>query len=353
MIDDVKRRAGPFSTEGQSGFPFTFAVFKATDVAVLLASSSDDLNPDTLVYGTDYTVELNDDQNAAPGGTVTLTTPLAAGSTLSIVSAVPYTQPTQLTNYSRFPPEILNKSLDRLEVQIQQLFERLDRAIVVSPTSTKTAEEFKQELLDLALHAAEYVEEAKKTYEAVLETQKQIDTLKEEQEKALEDKADELKGEMEDLADSEVDRVEKTADWGLSEIGLSCQEGSWTVQEDLAVGSVVDLPEGMRYLVDHKHMQIAWNGLVLLRDKQWRELGAEMEISTQFSTLVPLHVGDVLQAWIVPLGARDYIDDISTLYKDLKQTQSKVAYADLSDESEETFTYPPEVTGESTDTTGA
>lgn len=151
MIDEISRRAGPYAG-GTSTFTFGFKIFQVTDVEVVTAVSGSSAET-VLTYGLDYSVTLNDDQDATPGGTVVLTSPLASNKVLSIVSAVPYTQPTQLTNYSRFPPEIINTSLDRLEVQIQQLKEVNSRQITVPATSNQTPEELLEEVLSATASA--------------------------------------------------------------------------------------------------------------------------------------------------------------------------------------------------------
>lgn len=173
MLDDVSRRAGPYQG-GTRYFSFDFKVFQETDVAVMV--SSDGAAGETaLVYGTDYSVELNADQDATPGGLVVLTSALESTKVLAIVSAIPYTQPTQLTNYSRFPPEILNKSLDRLEAQIQQLKEELSRAVMVDATDTMTPKELKQKLLEVATRAEDFARRAEKIYTETTAMSKHID----------------------------------------------------------------------------------------------------------------------------------------------------------------------------------
>ncbi len=320
MIDDVKRRAGPFSTEGQSGFPFTFAVFKATDVAVLLASSSDDLNPDTLVYGTDYTVELNDDQNAAPGGTVTLTTPLAAGATLSIVSAVPYTQPTQLTNYSRFPPEILNKSLDRLEVQIQQLREGLDRTVQVSSTSTITADEFRSAILNVSAHAEEW---AKTSAESAAQAQALADEMKEKL-STLDDLTDEEKAKIIAETESQLERIKAAAGGTLTEDGVSCNEIDWDIESDIAAETTVTFPQNFSYIAGRHHLLLWYDGVELTKDENFSEVGNEDQRSYTFIPHFPLAAGSHMHAWTAALGRGDETQLYSELY-DLRS-----ALADLS-----------------------
>ena len=140
MIEYVKRLAGPFTSEGQTQLPFGFYIFEKTDVYVATADDPD-AQSTMLVYGQDYSVEMNSDQDATPGGTVTLTTPIVKGQIFVVGSAVAYTQNMQLTNYSRFPPEIINKAMDRVVVQIQQIVERLGRTLYVPPTSSSTPEQ--------------------------------------------------------------------------------------------------------------------------------------------------------------------------------------------------------------------
>lgn len=140
MIEYVKRLAGPFTSEGQSRLPFGFLIFEKTDVYVATADDPE-AQAKMLVYGQDYSVEMNADQTATPGGTVVLTTPIVKGNIFVVGSAVAYTQNMQLTNYSRFPPEIINEAMDRVVVQIQQLVERLGRTLSVPPTSDSTPEQ--------------------------------------------------------------------------------------------------------------------------------------------------------------------------------------------------------------------
>lgn len=159
MIEYVKRLAGPFTSEGQSRLPFGFLIFEKTDVYVATADDPE-AQAKMLVYGQDYSVEMNADQTATPGGTVVLTTPIVKGNIFVVGSAVAYTQNTQLTNFSRFPPEIINESLDRIVVQIQQLVELTGRTISLPPTSSLTVSEFLDNLLNAAKDAANSADEA-------------------------------------------------------------------------------------------------------------------------------------------------------------------------------------------------
>lgn len=164
MIDYVKRLAGPYTGAGLKTFSFSFKIFEETDVYV--ATSSSDLETAVnLSYGTDYSVTMNSDQDAVPGGSVTLTNGLAAGQILVIGSALAYTQETQLTNYSRFPPEIINEGLDRIVVQIQQLVEQTGRTLKVPATSSTTPEEMIEKLLAAQDDARQFADAAQRSAE--------------------------------------------------------------------------------------------------------------------------------------------------------------------------------------------
>ena len=135
-IASSTRKAGPFTGDDASTtFAFGFKVFSASDLYVVKALTATGAET-VLTLTTDYTVSLNADQNNSPGGTVTLTSVLASGYTLTLTSSVGYLQPTDLTNQGGFYPQVITTALDRLTILAQQLKERLDRAVVVPITST-------------------------------------------------------------------------------------------------------------------------------------------------------------------------------------------------------------------------
>lgn len=124
-ISSTNRKAGPFiGNNATTAFPFSFKVFQASDLLVVRANSSG--AETTLVLDTDYTVALNVN---APGGTVTLPAALATGYTLVVTTNLDALQPVDLTNQGAFYPSVINSALDRLTILIQQLFERMGRAI--------------------------------------------------------------------------------------------------------------------------------------------------------------------------------------------------------------------------------
>lgn len=148
-ISTELRRAGPYTGDGaQTEFPFGFKVFEASQVSVV--TSSEDGLTDVVVDPSSYSVTLNDNQDTSPGGTIRLTTALAAEKNLSILSAVHYVQPMVLTNRGGFYPEVLNDSADRAVILAQQNREILGRALTVPATSTETPAEMTGRLLEAA-----------------------------------------------------------------------------------------------------------------------------------------------------------------------------------------------------------
>jgi hypothetical protein len=134
-ISSETRKAGPFvGNDSSTSFPFTFKVFKADDLLVVRAD--EDGVETVLVQGTNYTVSLNTNQNANPGGTVVLGTALATDTTLVLTSAVENLQPTDLTNQGGFYPKVISDALDRATIQIQQLQEQVDRSAKLPITNT-------------------------------------------------------------------------------------------------------------------------------------------------------------------------------------------------------------------------
>lgn len=162
-VEYIKRLAGPYVGDGtgQKTFSFGFLIFEESDVYVAVATSSDS-EPSDLQQGTDYTVSMNADQSATPGGTITLTSEsgLAKDAVLVIGSAVDYTQTLDLTNYTRFAPERITTELDRIVVMIQQIVELLGRVVQVPPTSSISPSDLFFQLLNAAESAAQSAEDA-------------------------------------------------------------------------------------------------------------------------------------------------------------------------------------------------
>lgn len=167
MSDYVKRLAGPFTGEGDTSFTFGFFTYSEDEIYVGTAMSNDEATT-ILSLGVDYTVTLNDDQNAVPGGTVTLLTEggLKAGEVLVIGSSMPYVKEIDLTNFSRFPPSQIDTEFNRLVIMIQQIVEETGRTLKVPATSSETPNEMIERLLAAQKTAQAAADAAKQSAQA-------------------------------------------------------------------------------------------------------------------------------------------------------------------------------------------
>lgn len=132
MISSQTRKAGPYSGDGSvTVFPFSFKVFSTSDVQVVYTDTS---GVET-VLSSGFVVTLSSDQNTSPGGVVTMSSAPALNTRITLTSAVAETQPMQLTNGGGFFPSVLNNSADRQTIIVQQLSERVSRAITAPISS--------------------------------------------------------------------------------------------------------------------------------------------------------------------------------------------------------------------------
>jgi hypothetical protein len=173
-ISSTNRKAGPFvGTGAVSEFPFDFVVLSDDDLLVVVSDT--DGTETTLVLDSGYSVARNENQNASPGGEVTLAAPLPTGHLLIITSAMRALQPTDMTNQGGFYPAVVNTSLDRLTILVQQLEERSGRAVVTPITSEQTGQAYLDELIQQvgeqsAVVAAESVAETLNSFDSRLDS---------------------------------------------------------------------------------------------------------------------------------------------------------------------------------------
>lgn len=158
-LDNIERRVVYEGDGSQKDFPFSFVVFKDSDITV---SRSIDENRDETVATTEYSVELSDDGT----GTVHFVEAPAEGIRIAILSAVPETQPMKLTTYDGFDPEVLNDSADRIVALIQQLLEKVQRAVILSPTDSMSANTLRDRLFQAAKEALESAQSAEEALAA-------------------------------------------------------------------------------------------------------------------------------------------------------------------------------------------
>lgn len=135
-ISSASRKAGPFLGNGvTASFPFTFKVFTTSDIQVLKTSIGG--ADAVLVLNSDYSVALNADQNASPGGTITYPlsgVALATGEKLTATGVLAALQGTHITNGGNFFANNIEDQMDYLTILTQQLAEQTSRALIGSTT---------------------------------------------------------------------------------------------------------------------------------------------------------------------------------------------------------------------------
>lgn len=308
-VDSTERRVVYAGNGKTTAFPFAFKVFADTDVSVLVGKPDGSEASVELKVNSDYTVVLNADQSTTPGGTVTVKVAPAEGYNLAVVSAVPYTQPMVLTPYGGFNPETLNDNSDLQCIQIQQIVERLNRAITTDPTDELTPGELKQKLLDAAndatVIAKGYAEaaaasatEAKKSRDDILEHQQEVIA-------AITTEGDKQNQRLVTEGNTQIDRIKAEADNTLIANGMGCAEKFWTLSADTPAGTDIVIPAGIKYLVNRHHFRVSWNGLVLAIGQNFTEVGAEDTFSDTFRLTFDAKAGDEIDIWIGALGKGD------------------------------------------------
>jgi hypothetical protein len=138
-INATPRKAGPYIGNGSvHTYGFSFKVLDPTHLTVVEATAAG--VEVALILASDYTVLLNEDQEATPGGAVTrvvetVPTALPLNYRWTILSATPYSQAMDLPSGGPFSAVVVENGLDNLEIQVQQVVETLERAVLVPPTS--------------------------------------------------------------------------------------------------------------------------------------------------------------------------------------------------------------------------
>ena len=122
-----------------TAFAYTFPINTTTEITVIERSATGTEVVKAQGTGsTNYGIA----DNGATGGTVTMVTAPAAGTTLVILRNTTLTQETDYVANDPFPAETHEDALDKLQMQNQELQEELDRSIKISRTNTMTSTEF-------------------------------------------------------------------------------------------------------------------------------------------------------------------------------------------------------------------
>ena len=312
-IEDVARRVTYTGNGSQTDFPFSFVVFNA-ETDILVRRKIDDAS-EVAVPSSDFSVTLNTDQASNPGGKVVMGVAPANGVVIAILSNVAYEQTMELTTHDGFDPRTLNKNADRIVAQIQQLKEGLSRAITTDPTDTVTPAELKRKLLDAAntatIVAKGYAEAAAASAADAKQSRDDILDHKQGIVDAVTAEGDKQNQRLVTEGDTQIGRIKAETDNTLIANGMGCAERFWTLSANVPAGTDINIPSGIKYLVNRHHLRVAWNGLVLAIEQNFTEVGAQDTFSNTFRLTFDAKAGDEIDVWIGALGKGDVAEALA------------------------------------------
>ena len=130
-----------------TAFAYTFPINTTSEITVIERSATGTETVKSEGTGsTNYGIV----DNGASGGTITMVTAPASGTTLVILRNTNLTQETDYVANDPFPAETHEDALDKLQMQNQELQEELDRSLKISRTNTMTNTEFTTSATDRA-----------------------------------------------------------------------------------------------------------------------------------------------------------------------------------------------------------
>ena len=122
-----------------TAFAYSYPINTTSEITVIERSA---LGVETVKAEGTGSTNYGIADNGAAGGTITMVTAPAAGTTLIILRNTSLTQETDYVANDPFPAETHEDALDKLQMQTQELQEELDRSIKISRTNTMTSTEF-------------------------------------------------------------------------------------------------------------------------------------------------------------------------------------------------------------------
>ena len=128
-------------------FAYTFPINTTSEITVIERSATGTETVKSEGTGsTNYGIV----DNGASGGTITMVTAPASGTTLLIRRNTSFTQETDYVANDPFPAETHEDALDKLQMQNQELEEELNRSLKISRTNSMTSTEFTTSASDRA-----------------------------------------------------------------------------------------------------------------------------------------------------------------------------------------------------------
>ena len=130
-----------------TAFAYTFPINSTSEITVIERSATGTETVKSEGSGsTNYSIV----DNGASGGTVTMVTAPAAGTTLVILRNTNLTQETDYVANDQFPAETHEDALAKLTMQVQEVQEELGRSFKVSKSNTISSAEFTDSATDRA-----------------------------------------------------------------------------------------------------------------------------------------------------------------------------------------------------------
>ena len=130
-----------------TAFAYTFPINTTSEITVIERSATGTETVKSEGTGsTNYGIA----DNGASGGTITMVTAPASGTTLLIRRNTSFTQETDYVANDPFPAETHEDALDKLQMQNQELEEELNRSVKISRTNSMTSTEFTTSASDRA-----------------------------------------------------------------------------------------------------------------------------------------------------------------------------------------------------------
>jgi len=130
-----------------TAFAYTFPINTTSEISVIERSATGTETVKSEGTGsTNYGIA----DNGSAGGTITMVTAPASGTTLLIRRNTDFTQETDYVANDPFPAETHEDALDKLQMQTQELEEELNRSLKISRTNSMTSTEFTTSASDRA-----------------------------------------------------------------------------------------------------------------------------------------------------------------------------------------------------------
>ena len=130
-----------------TAFAYTFPINTTSEITVIERSAT---GTETIKSEGTGSTNYGITDNGASGGTITMVTAPASGTTLLIRRNTDFTQETDYVANDPFPAETHEDALDKLQMQNQELEEELNRSLKISRTNSMTSTEFTTSATDRA-----------------------------------------------------------------------------------------------------------------------------------------------------------------------------------------------------------